>query len=254
MRRLTPQKWVYLLLHVILFILGVLLVREKNAVMSGVGASLVAAAVAGWVLFVWVMASQTQAKRLELIADLGLVDAFSSRAATIKTEYDSRLADARRSIDIMGFGLRQLREDYGGDFATWASKAKVRILLLDPTTPNTKATYASQRDKEEGNPTGSIAGDVKAFLAQTEALRVSNPNNFEVRLYTALPSINICRVDDSIFWGPYLVRRQSRSTPTFLVKRGGSLFDEFQSHFEAIWSDDQLSRAPTVPNSSPGLR
>lgn len=244
MPKLTSRNWVYLLLHVIVFVVGVLFVREKSAVASGIGASLIAAAIAGWVLFVWVMVNQEQARRLDVLARLGLVDAFTARSTRIKDRYDDRLARARQSIDIMGFGLRQLREDYHNDFGSWAARAHVRILLIDPEAPDPGMSHSTQRDTEEGNAAGGIAADVREFLAQTADVRSQLPDRFQVRLYSALPSINIFRVDDELFWGPYLVKTQSRNTPTFLVSRGGGLFDRLIEHFDALWSDDSLSHPP----------
>lgn len=244
MPNLNSRNWVYLLLHVIVFVVGVLFVREKSAVASGVGASLIAAAIAGWVLFVWVMVNQEQARRLDVLARVGLVDVFTARSTRIKERYDERLSGARQSIDIMGFGLRQLREDYRNDFEAWAGRAHVRILLIDPEAPASAMSHATQRDREEGNPTGGIAADVREFLAQTAAVRARHPDRFQVRLYSALPSIDIFRVDDEVFWGPYLMKTQSRNTPTFLVARGGGLFDRLVEHFDALWNDDEFSHAP----------
>lgn len=247
MPKLTSRHWVYLLLHVIVFMAGILFVQEAGAIASGIGASLIAAAIAGWVLFVWVLINQDQARRLDVLAKFGLVDAFPGRSTQIKDQYDRRLAGARQSIDVLGFGLRQLREDYHDEFASWAARARVRILLIDPQAPEPTRTYAMQRDAEEGNASGSISTDVQEFLDRTAAVRAQHPDRFQVRLYTALPSINVFRVDDELFWGPYLVRRQSRNTPTFLVRRGGGLFDRVIEHFESLWNDDQLSHRPREP-------
>lgn len=244
MARLNPRQWIYLLLHVVVFMGGVLLVQQSGAVMSGVGASLIATAIAGWVLFVWVLVNQAQANRLEMVARIGLVDAYPGRSTRIKEQYDTRLAGARQSIDIMGFGLRQLREDYLNDFSGWATRAHVRILMVDPDAPAKDCGHSLQRDIEEGNPIGAIASEVREFLLQTTELRAQNPERFQIRLYQALPSINIFRVDDELFWGPYLIRTQSRNTPTFLVQRGGLLFERFTEHFDALWTDERFSREP----------
>ena len=40
---------------------------------------------------------------------------------------------------------------------------------------------------------------------------------------------------------------QSRNAPTFLVQRGGVLFERILAHFERIWNDDELSREPPQP-------
>jgi hypothetical protein len=244
MSRINSRHWVYLLIHLVIFAVGVLLVRSRGSVASGVGAALVATALAGWILFVWVLVNQEQARRLDVLASFGLVDAFMARSAQIKSNYDVRLAGARQAIDIMGFGLRHLREDYVAEFQNWASRARVRILLMDPDVPDSAMTNASQRDLEEGNPSGSTSADVKAFLESTASLRIQYPDRFQVRLYTALPSINIFRVDDELFWGPYLVNRQSRNTPTFLIRRGGALFNPLLEHFEELWSNEVFSHDP----------
>lgn len=242
--RLSPRNWVYLLLQLVLILVGVILLRADNAALTSVGSGLLATGVAGGVLFVWVMVNQEQARRLELLTRLGLVDGFPERSTRIKEHYDRRLANAKQAIDIMGFGLRQLREDYSSDFTSWASRARVRILLIDPNAPGQPPTYAAQRDKEERNAQGSIRTDVESFLRETESARRTAPDRFELKLYTALPSINIFRIDDELFWGPYLLHQQSRNAPTFVVQRGGCLFDQMMSHFEEMWNDTSFSRVP----------
>lgn len=243
-KRLTATNWLYLVLHVLLFGAGIALAPSDRVWLSGVGTSLLASGVAGWVLFLWVMLNENQARRMALLTKMGLVDAFDTRAATIRAQYDDRLAHVRESIDVMGFGLRQLREDYGDSFESWSKRATVRVLLIDPQVPTEAKSNADQRDLEEGNAAGSISTDVAAFLSRTESIREAADSRFQVRLYTALPSVNIFRVDDALFWGPYLVRRQSRNTPTFLVERGGILYDNMRDHFDRLWDDPSLSREP----------
>lgn len=250
--RVTAGHYIYLLVYSLVFALGVICVQTGNTVMIGVGSSLVAAGIAGWVLFILVFIDQDERQKRKLVTDLGLVDAFESRSSQIKSEYDRRIDGARTSIDIMGFGLRALLDDYRDAFAGWAGKAHVRILLLDPDYPAVGRSYAAQRDIEEGNDEGRIARDVRTFLEQTRELRAQHPQTFRVRLYTSLPSINIFRVDDELFWGPYLVKSQSRNSPTFVVRKGGMLYDKLVDQFEGIWSNDALSHeAPTdLPNES----
>ncbi len=225
------------------------LLRQKGSVIPNVGISLIAAAVAGWVLFVWVMLNQEQARRLDTLIQLGFVDGFLARSTRIKDNYDTRLQRARQSIDILGFGLRQLREDYLSEFPAWVARATVRILLIDPDAPISTSSHASQRDKEEGNSQGTISKDVSDFLEQTTDLRSQHSDRFQVRLYTALPSINIFRVDDELFWGPYLVKNQSRNMPTLLVRRGGGLFDPLLAHFDSLWCDTNFSHEPRAITS-----
>ncbi len=234
-RPLRPTHWVYLLVHVVVVLLGLVVWSQSERFGAPVGSSLVAAGTTGWVVFVYVMLSQRTSDKLALLDSFGLVGAFEARSTRIRDEYDARLSKAQKCIDLMGFGLRALREDHVDDFAAWAARAQVRILLIDPVR------HASQRDIEENNSDGAIEEDVKQFARATEQLRKAN-KKFQVRLYTCLPSINVFRIDDDLFWGPYLIKKQSRNSPTFLSVKGGHLYEVLTQHFEEIWSNDRFSR------------
>ena len=177
----------------------------------------------------------------EFLGTIGFEKAFDSRGPRIKPEYDRALAAMSDRLDLMGFGQSALRQDYHSDFSQWAERAQVRILLLDPEHPSTEASYASQRDSEEANPAGSIGHDVREFVRATTHI-LHTTNRFQVRLYRCLPTINIFRVDEVMFCGPYLVGMQSRNMPTFRLNSKGSLFSCFMRHFEEVWSNDDYSR------------
>lgn len=259
----SKTSWVYLVMYTVVFAFGFMLVQwpasqelketadglqyleqQGNLVAEAIGSSLIAAGIAGWILFLWVVLSEERSSRLDLIFQLGLVGAFPERASMIKAEYDDRLVHASSSIDVLGFGLSHFREDYGSDFEKWSKNVSVRILLIDPSMPSVRSSYAKQRDEEEGNPAGTIAAEVAKFLETTESLWSDPQSGFKVRLYRAIPSVNICRIDDELFWGPFLVKKPSRMSPTLIVKRGGTLFDSMSSHFEDLWSDSDLSVEP----------
>jgi hypothetical protein len=167
----------------------------------------------------------------------GLIEIFPARAVRIRDQYDRRLADAHSRVDVLGFGLRSFREDYGARIVELAQRARVRLLLLDPTFPDT-APYALQRDQEERNPAGSISRDVREFLIQVLPRTADPSAGIQLRLYRALPMVNIFRVDDEMFWGPYLIGDQSRNAPTLLVRSGGYLFARLLAHFELLWTSE----------------
>lgn len=255
-RKIKANHWVYLVLHLVLFLVGLLLVVYSNTLMKSdpltsaialsVGGSIMATAFVGWVLFLHVWLSQDEFRRMEILRKFGFIEAFEHRSMTIRHEYETRLKNANEGIDIMGFGLRALQEDYHKDFVKWANRATVRILLLDPEFPNSEFSVANQRDKEEGNDQGDIRRDVQAFLRSCSDLMRNKQPRFEIRLYRCLPSINMFRIDDDLFWGPYLIGDVSRNFPTFLVSRQGILYRRLQGHFDRIWSDETFSRAVPV--------
>ena len=237
---LNPTHWVYLLLHLVLVMMGVGLFRaDGSGLLQGVGISLVAAGLSGLVVFVYVLLLQDTADRIRTITELGIQTGFAGRGARIRAEYDGRLEKLRSNLDVMGFGLRTLREDYHEQVPKWVERATVRMLLIDPEYPEAGA-YADQRDTEERNAERAIRNDVHQFVHQFRDLIVTNRLN--VRLYRCLPSVNVFRIDDDVFWGPYLMHQQSRNAPTLVVRRHGVLFDVIIKHFDSIWKDAQLSR------------
>ncbi|GAB3885665.1 hypothetical protein GCM10027612_21450 [Microbispora bryophytorum subsp. camponoti] len=194
-------------------------------------------------IFIWLRLSEQNGVRARHIQQVGIVDAFPARSVPIKHEYESRFNNARKQIDFLGFGLRALREDFGNDMANWLERVPVRILLLDPEKPDPAFTYAHQRDLEESNSPGSIATDIASFLYFMAPLKNKYPKRLEIRLYSCLPAINVCRIDDEIFWGPYIMGAQSRSTPTFLASPAGIMFKILVDHYDQIWVDGRFSRS-----------
>jgi hypothetical protein len=236
-----PRLVVYLAAHAILFVGGLALMALQGGIPFAIGTGLVAAGVTGWVLFAYVLLTETTAAQLALLTTFGVTGAFMGRSVAIKAEYDRRLSAARSQIDIIGFGLRALRQDYASEFERWKRQAHVRILLIDPAYLTQAASLADARDLEEREAPGRIRDDVSRFLSETAPLR---DNRFQVRLYRCLPAINYFLVDDEIFWGPYLIGDQSRNMPTLLTANGGKLFDRLQRHFEEIWSSTTFSAEP----------
>lgn len=241
--RWGPTHWIYVLAHALVFLFGAFLVALGGEFLVPIGTAMIAAGLAGWIIFVYVLFTQRKAEAVELLTDFGLQQAYNERGPNIREEYDIRLNKANEAIDIMGFGLRTFREDQGDYFEGWAHSLQVRVLLIDPEFPREDHTYAEQRDKEEGDDIGNIRRDVRNFIDETSHLIQNDDANFEVRLHQCLPSMTVFRIDNEIFWGPYTVKNQSRNMPTFLVGNHGEMYDFLKNHFEVIWEDDELSRS-----------
>ncbi|WP_156158869.1 hypothetical protein [Methanosarcina siciliae] len=169
----------------------------------------------------------------------GLVNVFSSRSVSIEVEYSKRLEKMSKNLDVIGFGLSHFRRDYGKKFIELSGKGKVRILLIDPEFHlNEGKSISDLRDIEENQDIGSIRSQVKDFIRDYKKLKeILNSDNFEVRVYNCLPSVNIFRIDNEMFIGPYLINRDSRRTVTVLVNSTGELFEQHMEHFEEIWNN-----------------
>lgn len=238
---LSQRLIVYLIIQMFIVIVGVVvLVLGNGKVGLAIGTSLIAAGAGGVSLFGYVLLSERWTNKVESLLDAGLRGVWMARSVGIRHEYDRRLEAARESIDLLGFGQRSFREDHIDDFSAWMGRGVViRLLLLDPTFPSAEHSYASQRDREEGS--GTIGADVEAFLREVKMRGLHQNGQLTIRLYRCLPAINVFRIDDDLFWGPYLARRPSRNSPTLLTARGGQLFREFLTHFDDIWSRPDLS-------------
>ena len=207
---------VYLVVQIVIATAGGIMLSFEGAGWAAIGTGLISAGIAGLVSFFYVLLQEGRAERQRALEASGLRAIFKGRSISIKPEYDGRLRDAHRQIDILGFGLNSLRQDFSGEFEEWSRRCQVRVLILDPKVPTIKSSYANARDREEGETIGTIRGEVEQFLEETRDLPASNPN-FKVRLYGTMPSVNIFRVDGSMFFGPYLLQQPSRNTPTLLV-------------------------------------
>jgi hypothetical protein len=217
-----------------------------DSISQGIGGSLVATGMAGLVLFLYVRSSDTLRERLEVFTHAGMTSIFPHRSVRIRGEYDRRFRDAKK-IDLAGYGLSSFREDYRDMFVEWSERIDVRILLPDPDFPTEASRLADQRDKEEGRTIGDTHRDILAFEETINQMTDLDRSRFQVRRFRAIPAINFLRIDDEIFWGPYLIGEQSRNTPTMLVTKGGFLFDVLTSHFERLWNGGFSN--PTIQNN-----
>jgi hypothetical protein len=243
----SPANLLWLFGHFVLILLGALVLigshlfpQLSKGIIEAVGGGLIATGVAGEVLFLYVMASETTRARLELFTNAGLLKIFPHRSVRMREEYDSRLMDAKE-IDVLGFGQSSFRQDYGEKFKQLSVQATVRILLIDPEFPSPQHNLAGLRDIEENNQVGQIRSDVEAFEATVKQVVGLNRNRFKIKKLRAIPAISLFRIDDIIFWGPYLIGQPSRNMPTLLVQRGGFLFDRLKGHFDQIWESDLFS-------------
>ena len=78
---------IYLLLHLVLVLVGVLLAARGGVVTISAGASLIATGITGWVLFAHVRLNESQRSLISLLTMFGFVKAFDARAVRIKSEF-----------------------------------------------------------------------------------------------------------------------------------------------------------------------
>lgn len=242
----NPTNIIYYLAHGLVFIIGVALIQidgEYNAIFDSVGTSLVAASIAGLIIYSYIKYADDLRVHVQMLVTLGLHQAFNVRGLKNDNEYKRRLQNATNNIDVLGYGLKTFLEEHFNDFENWKDKCDVRILLIDPEFPSESKSICSQRDVEEGNAQGTLAAEVSAFIGRTKSIvGQGHKGSFAVKYFKCIPSITIFRIDDEILWGPYFVNKLSRDTPMFIVKKGGLLYDQILGQFDSIWSSNDFSR------------
>jgi hypothetical protein len=68
----------------------------------------------------------------------------------------------------------------------------------------------------------------------------------ELRLTRAMPTICYFRIDDRIYWAPYLSRVFGDKSPHMRVDRGGRLFEILERHFDRLW-EAEVDRQVSLP-------
>jgi hypothetical protein len=228
----SPTTVIYYLAHALVIAVGAALTLLRGPIWTAIGTSLIATGAAGSVIYLYLSRTDRARDAIDTLNRFGLATVYDRRAAQIRNEYAIRLDQARSAIDILGFGLKDFRRDYISTLGALASRAPIRILLIDPFSE-----FSSMRDREENQTVGTIQSEVLEFIAQFKAryTPTSHPN-LSVRLYTSLPLVNIFRIDDEIFWGPYLAGQASGNTITLRVTRG-LIFEQLMGHFNELWSN-----------------
>jgi len=236
----AQRRLIYFLAHIIMVVVGAfaalasawMKVEWLKATIFALGTSIAAGGLCGMVVWVYIARSEQSLALLKMMDISGLEWLYPNRAAQIRNEYADRLKTAGKQIDVLGFGLKDFKRDYLNDLGDFSKRARIRILVLDPSSP-----YAEQRDKEEGQGAGIIKAEIEEFIRGFKELYGDNAEHLQLRTYSSLPEVNIFRIDDEIFWGPYLVGKASGNTLTMRVRRGGYVFDSLDAHFESIWTD-----------------
>ena len=238
MRRLgiNATTVIYYLAHALIIAVGAGLTLLRNPIWTAIGTSLIAAGAAGAVIYLYIARTETARQAIETLSKFGLTRVYERRAAQIREEYATRLDRAKSHVDILGFGLKDFRRDYIDALGALSGRARVRILLIDPYSD-----LCTMRDREERQGEGTIQSEVTEFISQfKQRYASSDPERLSLKIFTCLPLVNIFKIDNEIFWGPWLVGQASGNTITLRVTRG-ILYDQLSAHFDDIW--DHYSRA-----------
>ena len=153
-RTANPTSLIWILAHVVIFLVGVVVIdwapfdQIAKGISASIGASLIAAGIAGYILFLYVRYSERTQKQIEAIRNSGLENVFRGRSVAIKAEYDDRISKAKE-LDVLGFGLSAFREDYKERFGDFAQTKKIRICRSDLSCQEPQLRSAKRRRRRQ---------------------------------------------------------------------------------------------------------
>jgi hypothetical protein len=236
------------LLNIIILLIGLALYgfyNQTEGLQKEIGSGMVASGLAALILVLYQIASSAvqgrDDERLRVAERVGLEAYYSSRpdfGFGQKNEFTFAGARKIQILELTGatlFGNIE-KDDW---LRRLTPETTVQILLQDPLHPPGAWTFLNHRDFEEGNAIGSDLIKVYDFVNKFDAHhQFARGGSFELRLSRAMPTICSFRIDDCIYWAPYLAAVYGDRSPHMKVVRGGELFEVLERHFDRLWAGE----------------
>ena len=216
---------------VILVLIGVVFVKRQNiyTITMSVGASLIASSIVAYLSSIYIQ----KYRRAKEISEIWGINSVEEKRTIMNIQIDACTEEAKRHYDIMAFGLKSLRDgNHQGIVNMLERGAKIRILSVDPDCEALK-----ERDVQEKKASGSTALSIRQLQEWVNDLSSKYQGQIQLRLSKYLPSEFYCRVDDSIFVGPYQYGKESQQVITIEFKNPGKAFSYYETYFNSIWND-----------------
>lgn len=232
------EKKLYVCIDVIILLLGVLgcVIGFSNqgtwaTISVSVGTSLIAGALIAF-LDIWRIATNKEIFNEvdDLILKAGVSKIYKKRDLD---EYDDLIENAVESIDITGYSLRAFIQSYKEVIIQKIKNNqgfKVRLVIVNPESEASK-----NREVIE------IGEHKEIFLAAYGSIKNAfdkYSQNIEIKIVDVALSSMIFRIDDVMFVGPHFYKKDSKSSVTFKLNKGGWAFTAFQDEFNRMWNEN----------------
>lgn len=214
-------------------------------ILLGLGGSVLASGIVGLISALYI-------HEYEAVKTVSTDVGFNSMCLT-RNDMNKSIAEnmtrARHYLDYTAFGLTSLREqNESGVIHCLEQGVTIRIITVDPYHP-----ILEDADRFEGKRADRTAESICDLCLWVEKLNAADyPGKIEIRYSPFAPREFYCRVDDSIFIGPYRFEKSSQQVITFKYQRPGDAFQDYSEYFEAIWKDKNYCRE--MPDLSERIR
>lgn len=231
------ERWI----ETVIFLFGAVMVFVGFAVpfpafvsnaLQSIGSSLIGSAVVG---FIYNLYNEQE----NVLKSWGVDKVYRTRTEK-SNDSDPKLRKAKERLDIVAFGMKSFRSNHRKEMCECLTNGvNVRILTMNPD-----CDFVRQRAKEENEHEEQIRHGIKDLVKwceeiNTEVKKTSKKSGqIEIRFYNCMTLEFYWRCDDELYFGPYLLEKDSQQTITFRAKRGGKLFDIYTEYFEELWANE----------------
>lgn len=216
---------------VILVLIGIIFAKSEklSTILISVGASLIASAIVAFLSSIYIQ----RYRRAKEISEIWGIRSIEDRRATMNIRIDKCMEKAKKHYDIMAFGMKSLRDGNSKGIEEMLNRgATVRLLTVAP-----ECKALGDRDVQEKKTSGETANTIRQLKEWAEELNRKYPGKVQIRFAKYLPSEFYCRVDDTIFVGPYQYGKDSQQMFTSEYQGRGKAFTYYAEYFESLWND-----------------
>lgn len=227
------------LLGIILVLLGVLL--KFNDIVFNILFSLGISFVSSTLVVFISQSLETPEKIKDLYAEWKIQAIYETRSQ-MNSFASEHLMSVRDSYDIIGFGLKTLRESKGEVLEQkYVNGLHIRILTMSPNSASLK-----QRELDENKQIGEIKETILKLVQWVNSLKLKYPaarGSIEIKYYDAIPLDHYCRQDEIIFVGGHQHGKESQQSITYQFAKPGLGYDFYLNYFEKLWSDNKFAKS-----------
>jgi hypothetical protein len=223
-------NWKTIAVGLIILVAGILTVVFSKDYGVSIGCSLIASSVVALLNSLFV-----ERKKVSPLDSWGIQNIYKSRSLMNK-DCDISIDNAKRHIDIVAFGLKSFRTDYGNSALALLQKGvNIRIITMDP-----ESKFVRQREIEEGEVPGQIKNTIEQLVEWAEKLNAESTNGkITIKGYSCMTLDFYWRVDDDIYVGPYWYKYPSQQTISYKFTKGDG-FDAYYEYFDRLWNDPMM--------------
>lgn len=225
---LRTANFVSFLVGVVVTLSGYFVSNESWAtIVMSIGASIIASSAVVYIDSFY----EVKFRAIRDIMEKWKLAAIYKTRGAMNADCDTAQAEAKKEIDVIGFGLSSWRDSSTDEIKELLKKGvKIRIM-----TPNPESPFVLQLARDEGQADDSIRHSINKLIEWGAELRDAG-GNIEIRTYDWLPMDFYFRIDGVLFIGPYLYSKGSQQTVTFKFEKDGVMYAEYTAYFERVWN------------------